>query len=597
MAALELLSHPMWQRLAWTLVHFVWQGAAVGALLLIVLTLLRGANARYLAALAALLALVACPLATAALLSEPVSTTHAMAPAADIPFAPGEGRSSAVLVDTSVPLSLFATAQPYVVLAWLAGVMALGGRLLISYLGVRSLRASADTLEGPLRLTFYQLSRRMRVRGRVQIKASHVVREALVVGLFRPLILIPAAWLTEMPASTLEAVLAHELAHIRRHDLWVNLLQRVTETLLFYHPAVWYVSRVLRVEREKCCDELAVAATGERLVYVEALQLVAHRRLAASPSILATAIGGTRTMNLLERVRNVLGIRPAASTARYWPVGIAALVLPLGLWCVTAGLAPVATADEGEKPAAKEGERKEGERPDPNRPEGERKEGERRDPNREGERREVERPRDGDRRPEGPREGDRRPEGPRREGDRPRPEGPREGDRRPEGPRPDGPRPDGPRPEGPRPGEHDLVRLIMELRMEVMQLRREVNEMRSGRGPHPEGFRPDGPRPEHREGDRPRPEGERRPEGDRPRPEGDRRPEPDRPRPEGERRPDAPRKEVERPQLSAEERAQLEKLEQAVRNAEGPDAREKAMKTLQETMRAIKAKKLGERER
>jgi UDP-N-acetylmuramoyl-L-alanyl-D-glutamate--2,6-diaminopimelate ligase len=80
------------------------------------------------------------------------------------------------------------------------------------------------------------------------------------------MVLLPVCWLTEMTPEVLEAVVAHELAHVRRWDLWVNLFQRLVETLLFYHPAVWWVSRRVRLEREMCCDELAVSVTGERLV-------------------------------------------------------------------------------------------------------------------------------------------------------------------------------------------------------------------------------------------------------------------------------------------------------------------------------------------
>ena len=104
--------------------------------------------------------------------------------------------------------------------------------------------------------------------------------------------LVPVAWVTEMPAEALEAVIAHELAHVRRLDLWVNLLQRVVETLFFYHPAVWWISRQLRQEREMCCDEMAVAATGERLAYVEALELVARERLTGVRPALAAGARG-----------------------------------------------------------------------------------------------------------------------------------------------------------------------------------------------------------------------------------------------------------------------------------------------------------------
>ena len=86
--------------------------------------------------------------------------------------------------------------------------------------------------------------------------------EVVALGYLRPMVLLPATLVTQMPPEMLEAIIAHELAHIRRLDLWVNLAQRVVETLLFYHPAVWWLSSRLRSERELCCDELAVRVTG-----------------------------------------------------------------------------------------------------------------------------------------------------------------------------------------------------------------------------------------------------------------------------------------------------------------------------------------------
>ena len=105
-----------------------------------------------------------------------------------------------------------------------------------------------------------------------RVRVCRRVAEAVAIGLFKPMILLPAAWLSELPPDMLEAVLAHELAHVRRLDLWVNLLQRLVETLLFYHPAMWWLSHRLRTERELCCDELAATVTNDRVRYAETLE-------------------------------------------------------------------------------------------------------------------------------------------------------------------------------------------------------------------------------------------------------------------------------------------------------------------------------------
>ena len=101
------------------------------------------------------------------------------------------------------------------------------------------------------------------LRGRSACSSRPLVDVPTVIGWLRPVVLVPASALAGMTPQQLEAILAHELAHIRRHDYLVNLLQTLVETLLFYHPAVWWLSRRIRIERENCCDDLAVSLCGD----------------------------------------------------------------------------------------------------------------------------------------------------------------------------------------------------------------------------------------------------------------------------------------------------------------------------------------------
>ena len=121
-------------------------------------------------------------------------------------------------------------------------------------------------------------------------------------------------------------------------DFWANLLQRLVETLLFYHPAVWWLSRRASLLREMCADELAVEATGERMTYASVLELLGRRRLKLPAPQLAAGIGG-RKMALFDRVRNVLGVVPGDERLRWWPAGLLALLVPLGLWLASMGMA------------------------------------------------------------------------------------------------------------------------------------------------------------------------------------------------------------------------------------------------------------------
>ncbi|WP_425617360.1 M56 family metallopeptidase [Anatilimnocola sp. NA78] len=537
MTAIDLLTHPLSQRLTWTLAHFLWQGLLVAALLVAIVEALRirSANARYALSLTALLLmLLALPTTWAWLGEEPIAETTVAIVSSDEAIAAADAR-----VTGSDFQAWFRTLQPVVFTAWLAGCLLLNMRLVVSWLATRSLLQTRVALPREVSSQLARLGWRFRTAIPRVVYASERVSEALAVGFFKPVVLLPAAWLLELPPNLLEAVVAHELAHLRRCDLWVNLLQRVAEAVLFYHPAIWWLSSRLRRERELCCDELAVAATGERLDYAEALELTARWAMVDGRPALAAGYFGEGKMNLLHRVRCVLGIsseRPAS----LWPAGLVLGGLSLAL------LTAIYSVSGNNSAVAQEG-RKEGEvKRDGDAP-----------------RREGEVKRDGDRpRPEVKREGDRpRPEGEvRRDGDRPRPEGdrPREGDvRRPTDPnRVEGAREGDRRPDAaPNREQAEMMQLIRQLRAEVTELRAEVARLRGGRG-EPDRPRPDAVRPREG-GDRPRPEGDRPREGadrpregaDRPRPESDRpregadRPRPterregaDRPKPEGERK-------------------------------------------------------------
>ena len=155
---------------------------------------------------------------------------------------------------------------------------------------------------------------------------SALVEVPTVVGWLRPVILLPASALTGLSPEQLEAILAHELAHIRRYDYLVNIVQTVVEILGFYHPAIWWVSRRIRIERENCCDDLAVHVCGSSLQYARALACMEEIRHNTGDLALA-ATGGS----LMARIARLLG-RPAVDDRRFaWLPGLVALLLVAGL--------------------------------------------------------------------------------------------------------------------------------------------------------------------------------------------------------------------------------------------------------------------------
>ena len=135
-----------------------------------------------------------------------------------------------------------------------------------------------------------------------RVVESALVDTPSVIGLIRPLVLLPIAALSSLSPGQVEALLAHELAHIRRRDYAVNLLQTVAETLLFFHPAIWWVSSRIREAREYCCDDVAVEVCGEPAAYAAALAELATWRTGG----VVLSVGATDGP-LLMRVRRLLG--------------------------------------------------------------------------------------------------------------------------------------------------------------------------------------------------------------------------------------------------------------------------------------------------
>src|SRR5881396_918641 len=216
-------------------------------------------------------------------------------------------------------------ALPWAVALWLGGVLLLSARLASGLLATWRL-ATTGTRPVPeaWRQALARLATRLRVSPPVRLLASALIHVPAVIGWWRPVILIPVSVLTGsgLTPLQLDALLAHELAHVRRHDYLVNLLQSVIETLLFYHPAVWWVSHRIRVEREHCCDDLAVAACGDARCYATAL--LAIEQLRAASALALAASGGS----LLDRIRRLLSPAAAEPFPR-WLAGVVGVGLVL----------------------------------------------------------------------------------------------------------------------------------------------------------------------------------------------------------------------------------------------------------------------------
>jgi uncharacterized protein (TIGR03435 family) len=293
------------EHLAWTLLHFLWQGLSIAFVYAAARRLVR---ARYVLACAALAAMLAAPLVTWVAIGSHRTTPPVVArieapPATDSAGSIALPRFVAAATPLQQPQFLF-----WVVAVWLAGAVVFGVRLAGGWIIAARLRT---TMVRPAPPEWQEALRRLAasigLSRPVRLLVSALVEAPVVVGWLRPVVLVPVAALGGLPAAHLEALLLHELAHIRRHDYVVNILQNIAEALLFYHPAVWWVSGHIRAERELCCDDVAVTVTGDALTYARALAQMESWRPAHTGAAMA-ARGGS----LAARIARVLGHpRPA----------------------------------------------------------------------------------------------------------------------------------------------------------------------------------------------------------------------------------------------------------------------------------------------
>ncbi|MCC7261926.1 MAG: M48 family metalloprotease [Candidatus Latescibacteria bacterium] len=320
-AIAEVMAHPLVQALGWTLIHFIWQGAIVGLLVAGGLGLLRhsGPGVRYAMAGGGLLVLLGLPVVTWWSLGEEAASTSLATSAG------AAGEQGWSLVVAWLPVG--EGGLVWAVVIWVAGVLLLslwrtGGWAYTWYLRTRETSPVAPRWQACL----VSLAHRSGVRRTVRLLESLRVGAPVVIGWLRPVILVPLGLFSGLSPGQVEAILAHELAHIRRHDYLVNVLQTVAETLLFYHPAVWWVSRQIRVEREYCCDDLAARLCGGGQVYAEALMALELWR-GQTPQ-LAMAFAGGRLVDRIRRQVEQSAAEGGASAAR-WPGLVVAPVLVL----------------------------------------------------------------------------------------------------------------------------------------------------------------------------------------------------------------------------------------------------------------------------
>ena len=335
------LSPDVMRPLGWALFHFLWQGTALAALAMAALALFRRASLRYLLAVATLVLMLAAPVATffSYWQTESISvSTGTPAPAAPSwNVAPTASMARVSAASRRIAPDIF----PWVVEAWLAGVAFFGLRTAGGFLVLERMRRRQSIAVGDrLRETCLALQRRIGLERAIRYCHCQWLDAPAVIGWFRPVVLLPITALTGLSEAQMQAVIAHELAHIKRFDSFVNAFQVAVETLLFYHPAVWWLNKRIRTERENCCDDTAIALCGNAIDYARALTLMEEWR--GAPALAMAANRGP----LAARITRLVGIKSLSSGLRGSSVTTSVLCLMAALLAGNAffGIAHTASA-------------------------------------------------------------------------------------------------------------------------------------------------------------------------------------------------------------------------------------------------------------
>lgn len=318
-------------RLGWTLMHFLWQGTLIAIAYAIARFTLRHAapQTRYLSGLATMLCMACSPVITFMWLTP---TAAALAVAASPHVAAINIVHSGIAV--AHPAIWLDTFMRWTAYTWLAGVTLFAIRLTYAWNGTLKLRAAAQP-DAPQtwKKLLIRTSLRLGINQRLSLAISGDVLAPVVIGWIKPVILIPPSLIAGLSTDQFEMILLHELAHIKRHDYLINTLQMILETLLFYHPAVHWVSKQVRLEREYCCDDLAVESSGNRISYLKALATLETNRLNLTSAMAAN--GGS----LLKRVQRIAYPKQTRRFA-LWPL-ILVTIATLGVtYSIHAELAP-----------------------------------------------------------------------------------------------------------------------------------------------------------------------------------------------------------------------------------------------------------------
>lgn len=334
--------------LGWTLVHSLWQSSLIALFLYLVLVFSNklSPNIKYILGVSALLFTGILSGTTfldlyfhhqpelkslkdeiylgSGFSTAPFQTTYERAA---MPEASSQSWQFSALIDQA---KLYLnTHLHWIVIGWVLGVLLFSLKLAGSLIYLQTLKQKwVFPLAEDWQTKVRWMTKRLCLQQNVKVLLSHMAKAPMMLGHLKPVILIPASMITKLPEDQLEAIIAHEIAHVYRKDYLINVLQSLFEIIFFFHPAIWWINNVIRNEREKCCDDLAIGLCGSSLTYAKALASVEEAKL--QHSSMALAINGGRS-SLLQRIERILepGKNGGNPMARFVSVSLIVAILLL----------------------------------------------------------------------------------------------------------------------------------------------------------------------------------------------------------------------------------------------------------------------------
>ncbi len=298
-----LLSDTLIQVIGQTMLHSLWQGILVAGVVVACWPFLRDSTAanRYATFSVALLILFGFVMSTFAYLYGAATGGGAVNLIGETEFFhAAEGQGGAVSGSDSRSGTFF----PLLVMIWVAGMSIMSIKLILEWVYLERLKIHSSPLDTKWQTKLDQLAEQLGLPRGIQLLQSKWVSSPITIGMFRPIVLMPIGLINGLQPEQVACILAHELAHIRRHDFLVNILQSVVETLLFFNPMVWWLSRLIREERELCCDDIAAGVTGDKRQLAYTLAKLEEWRMEV-PSL---ALGFSSKPNkAIERIRRLIG--------------------------------------------------------------------------------------------------------------------------------------------------------------------------------------------------------------------------------------------------------------------------------------------------